>query len=206
VVISREDIVRVVKQAVAPLDRRVRNMIGRAVIKRTNSDRKMQDAQVGLLAGEVRDGVEHFEAYGFTSRPHPGAEGVFLSITGNRDHGALVCVGDRRYRLKALADGEVAMYTDEGTQIVLKKGGDVQIVPSGAGLVNLGAAVAADFVAHAAKCDANFTALAAGLAAHTHLVGPSAALTGAGDVPTGVGVPTPPVVPVPVGATKVKAT
>ena len=39
----------------------------------------------------------------------------------------VVAVDDRRYRLRSLQQGEVAIYTDEGDKIVLKRGGTIEV-------------------------------------------------------------------------------
>lgn len=113
-----------------PTLRRVRLMVGRAIVNLVNDATKMQSVQVSLLADEVRPDVERFQNYGFTSHPHPGAEAVALSVAGNRDHVVVVAVDDRRYRLAALQQGEVAIYTDEGDQIVIQRGGTILVKAS----------------------------------------------------------------------------
>jgi len=81
--------------------------------------KKLQQVQVELLADEVKDSVERFQQYGFTSVPLTGAETVCVFLGGGRDHGIVVAIDDRRYRLTGLENGDVALYTDEGTKIVL---------------------------------------------------------------------------------------
>lgn len=44
---------------------------------------------------------------------------------GDRSHGMAVIVADRRYRLKGLARGEVAIYDDQGQSVTLTRGGIV---------------------------------------------------------------------------------
>ncbi|MCW5666469.1 MAG: phage baseplate assembly protein V [Piscinibacter sp.] len=111
----------------APLHRVMRQMVARAVVSLVDDSLKLQALQVELLADEVRDDVERFQQYGFTSHPHPGAEAIAACVSGNRDHAVVLSVDDRRYRLKALAAGEVALYTDEGDKIVLKRGGVIEV-------------------------------------------------------------------------------
>lgn len=113
---------------IAPLQREIRLMLARAVVSLVQSGAGFQTMQVELLDGEVRDGVEHFESYGFTSVPLEGAEGLFASIAGNRDHGILVSVGNRKFRLKGMKGGEVAMFTDEGDFIKFKRGRNMEVV------------------------------------------------------------------------------
>lgn len=105
-----------------PLRRQLRLIVSRAVITVVDDALKIQGVQITALAGETRDNVERFQDYGFTSVPHAGAEAVVVFAGGNRDHGIVVKVDDRRYRLKGLAKGEVAMYSDEGDSIHFKRG------------------------------------------------------------------------------------
>jgi len=60
---------------------------------------------------------EYFQHYGYTSRPLPDAEGIVLKKGNNI---IMVASDDRRYRI-ALVEGEVAIYTDEGDFIHLKR-------------------------------------------------------------------------------------
>ena len=99
----------------------IRNLLARAVIKLINPNTKNQTMQAGLLAGEIKGDMEHIEPYGFTSHPHPGAEGVASFFGGDRSHGVLVVVGDKRYRLQGLVEGEVALYDDLGQCVVLRR-------------------------------------------------------------------------------------
>lgn len=149
-----------------PLKVLISNMVSRGVVSRVDDAKKMQLVQVGLLADETRDDVERVQNYGFTSVPLEGAETVVLFVGGRRDHGLAVAVDDRRYRLTGLADGEVAVYDQTGSKIVLKANGDVEIVPS-SGFVIVTGDVQADGVS---------------LKAHTHAAG---TLTNSGGSVTG---------------------
>ena len=108
----------------------LRNLISRCTMALAQSGSKLQTLQIRMLAGEVKDGVEHLEPYGFTSRPHPGAEGIAVFPGGDRSHGVAVVVADRRYRLQGLQSGEMAIHDDLGQSIHLTRGG---IVIKGAG-------------------------------------------------------------------------
>ncbi len=130
------DIAAIFDKLVAPLRRRVRLMISRAVLAAVNDAGGIQLMQVKLLDGEVRDGVERMQDYGFTSVPKAGAEGLMACVSGDRDHGIIVAIDDRRFRLKGLQAGEVALYTDEGDKIVLKRGRTIQITAGDISLKN----------------------------------------------------------------------
>lgn len=116
------------QRALRPLSQRVSMMIGRAVLSLVDDARAMQSVQVAPLSDELRGEAERVQAYGFTSHPHPGAECVVLSVAGSRDHMLVVAVDDRRYRLQNLEAGEVAIYTDEGDRIVIKRGGTIEVL------------------------------------------------------------------------------
>ncbi len=100
-----------VQKIMAPVVRRVRLMVGLAVVSAPNDVGGLQRAQVKLLAGEVRDNVPRYQNYGFTSVYLGGALGVPLSVGGNRDQCVLVAVDDPRYRPGGLAPGESCLYT-----------------------------------------------------------------------------------------------
>ncbi|WP_081959508.1 phage baseplate assembly protein V [Aeromonas finlandensis] len=105
----------------------IRNLLSRGVIRLVNSAAKCQLVQIEMLGGELKDDVEHLEPYGFTSCPHDGAEHVAVFPDGDKSHGVVLVVADRRYRLKGLAAGEVALYTDEGDRIVLRRGRRIEV-------------------------------------------------------------------------------
>lgn len=117
-------------RALNPLRQRLALMFSRALVLLVQDDTKLQGLQISLLADEARDDVERFQNYGFTSHPLAGAEAVAASVGGSRDHLVVLAVDDRRYRLRGLAAGEVAIYTDEGDKIVLKRGGVIEMTAS----------------------------------------------------------------------------
>ncbi|MRR15380.1 MAG: phage baseplate assembly protein V [Deltaproteobacteria bacterium] len=73
--------------------------------------------------GETIANREYFQHWGFTSRPLPGAEVIIIN-EGN--HYLAIASDDRRYRL-AVEEGEVALYTDEGDKIHLKRDKTIEI-------------------------------------------------------------------------------
>jgi phage baseplate assembly protein V len=116
---------RATQRLLAPLARRLQNLVARGVVVLSDASRKLQTLQIKLLADEVADGSEHFEPYGYTARPHPGAEHVTIFVDGDRSHPLTIVVADRRYRLTALAEGEVAIYDDQGQKVHLTRTGIV---------------------------------------------------------------------------------
>ncbi|VWX62608.1 phage baseplate assembly protein V [Sphingorhabdus sp. 109] len=106
-------------RATKPLSDRIRMMIGRVLVRLVDDTKKAQSLQIELLDQESQEGVERFQNYGFTSNPHPGAEGLGIAVGGLRSHMVVIAVEDRRYRMKALETGEVALYDDLGNFIKL---------------------------------------------------------------------------------------
>ncbi|MGE5024610.1 phage baseplate assembly protein V [Yersinia enterocolitica] len=94
----------------------------RAVLTRVNSGGQIQTVQARALAGEQLQDNELFQHYGFTSNPLPGTMAVILPLGGATSHGIVIATEHGAYRLKGLKSGEVALYTDEGAKIVLKRG------------------------------------------------------------------------------------
>lgn len=119
--------IRNLEALLKPLRTRLANLVARAVVQLVADGGKLQVVQLGLLEGETREAVERVQEYGFTSHPHPGAEAVVLFVGGRRDHGLVVAVDDRRHRKVGLEAGEVALYTDEGDCIVLRRGRVVEV-------------------------------------------------------------------------------
>lgn len=116
-----------IARLLSALARRVRAVVARGVIRLVDDERLAQETHVDILRGESRS-LERFAQYGFTSVPHAGAEGVVVFVNGDRSHGVVIACEDRRYRLKGLAGGEVALYDDLGTRVVLRRGGRLELV------------------------------------------------------------------------------
>jgi phage baseplate assembly protein V len=115
--------IEALKQAVRDAHRRAMMSIARGILTAINDAPMAQEVQIQLLADEVADQIERFQEYGFTSVPFPQAEAVMVCVGGLRGHGVVIATEDRRYRLKALSPGEVAIYDDQGQAVHLKRDG-----------------------------------------------------------------------------------
>ncbi len=130
---SNRDFSRYISDALRPLRSRIGMMVARGVVTLVKDGLKMQGLQLSIMSDENKDGIERFQNYGVTSVPHPGAEAVVVFLGGNRDHGIAIAVDDRRYRIKGLQNGEVAIYTDEDQEahkhrIHLKRNGEIEVL------------------------------------------------------------------------------
>lgn len=99
----------------------------RTRLTRVNSDGPLQTFQAKGLAGESLQDSELFQHYGFTSNPLPGTMAVVLPLGGRTSHSIVIATEHAAYRLQALKSGEVALYTDEGARIVLKRGRLIEV-------------------------------------------------------------------------------
>lgn len=115
---------------ISGMGRALSNLLTRAVVRGLNTATKCQMLQVEMAGGEGKSDIEHMEAYGFTAAPLTGAEAVAAYFDGDRSHGVVLVVSDRRYRIKGLTSGEVAVYDDQGQSVTLTRAG---IVVNGAG-------------------------------------------------------------------------
>lgn len=116
------DVLRTVARWIAS----ARGMIARAVVRGVDDAGRTQRAQVDVLAGETRT-AERIGTYGFTSHPRPGSPALVVFVGGDRGAPVILGVEDASARLRDLAAGEVAIYTDEGDSIVLRRGHVVEI-------------------------------------------------------------------------------
>lgn len=118
---------RILNRVLAPLHRRIMNMVARGVIKAVSEDKGLQRLQMTFMSDETFDDLERVGQYGFISSPPPDAEGVAIFPGGDRSHGLVIGTEDRRYRLKTLANGEAALYDNLGQYVHIKQGGVIEV-------------------------------------------------------------------------------
>lgn len=103
--------------------RKLRLMVGRAVLNLVNDAAGLQTLQVTALEGETRDGVERLQQFGLTSVPLGGCDAIVLSVAGSRDHMVAVAVDDPQRRPAGLAGGETALYNAHNVKLHLTQDG-----------------------------------------------------------------------------------
>lgn len=106
----------------------IRGLLGRGVVQSVDESPMMRTVQGEFLPGDVREGLEHFEPYGFTSRVKEGAEIIAGFLHGDRSHGIVLVTADRRFRLH-VEEGEVAIFDDQGQKVHLKRDGIEVVTP-----------------------------------------------------------------------------
>ena len=102
---------------------KLRDLIVRAFVARTDETTPIRYLQVGVFSGELQDDVEHFEPYGYTSAPLTGAEVLLTHLDGDRSHPIAAVVTDRRYRPTGLRAGEIWVFDNLGRKIYLSADG-----------------------------------------------------------------------------------
>jgi len=107
------------------LKRAIARKVRRVVVKLISDTSGIQRLQVTGLSGDVHDDMPRIQEYGFTSHPHADAEAVAVFL--DTSNGLVIAVDDRRYRLKNMEQGEVALYDDEGSIVHLKRGGVIHV-------------------------------------------------------------------------------
>lgn len=125
------DIIRTITKVMRPVVNRVMLMLARGVLRSINDAGGLQVVQAALLDNELRVRIERFQNYGQTSHPHPGAEAAVVFLGGNRDHGIVVAVDDRRHRPPDLQEGEVMTYASPGQYMHMREDGALVIKAPG---------------------------------------------------------------------------
>jgi phage gp45-like len=149
-----------------PILAKIRLMVGRCVILASKYKDGELLADIELVAGEKRRGVEFLQQFGFSSRPKGDVEGIALFVGGSRDNGVVIST---RGECPDLKEGEVRVHSPFGSSITLKDDGTVELVTNSKKFRFVGDIEATGNVK--AMCDAAFVTLAGHI--HPTGVGPS---------------------------------
>jgi len=103
------------------LQRRLQSMIVRGTVSSIDDALQMQLLNLNIERGHRPTKVEHWHHYGLSFHPHADAEVIAAALGGNRDHLVVLGTSDRRYRLKSLAQGELAVHDDQGQKVHFKR-------------------------------------------------------------------------------------
>lgn len=111
---------RALRDSITPITRKLRRLVNRALLRRVSYAGKQRLLQIQGEGGQLLQGIEHLEPFGFTSHPLAGAEPIALALNGNGSHTIVILVNDQRYRL-VLEEGEAAIYNHHGDKVHIKK-------------------------------------------------------------------------------------
>lgn len=115
------DIIAIINRRIAAVLNTLR-LPFRAKLTRITTAGGVQTTQLEGMAPETLQDVELFQHYGITTVPPEGAMAIVLPLGGDTSHGIVIATEHSQYRIQSLKPGEVAIYTDEGASVILKKG------------------------------------------------------------------------------------
>lgn len=113
------------ERLIEPILKRIALIVGRCVVFATRYKDGEMLADVELIAGEKRRGLDFLQQFGFSSRPKGKVEGVALFVGGSRDNGIVIST---RGECPDLKEGEVRVHSPFGTMITLKEDGSIEFV------------------------------------------------------------------------------
>ncbi|MCI0429743.1 MAG: phage baseplate assembly protein, partial [Rhodospirillales bacterium] len=99
-----------IQRMLQPLRNRIMSTAARAWVRLIYPGKGLQELQVEVLEGELKDQIEHFQPYGFTSAPLENMDALVHFLGGDRAHGIVSVVADRTTRPRTLGQGDVAIY------------------------------------------------------------------------------------------------
>ena len=127
----------------------------RGVLHLVKSADNIQKVQASGLADETLQDVELMQQFGFTSVPPTNTQAVILPIGGQTTHGIVMATENGSFRVKNLQGGEVAVYDESGSSIVLKKG---RLIEIDCDVLKINAATKVDISSPLVETDQVFTA------------------------------------------------
>lgn len=122
-----EALLNFLRRAIQPLRDRIFMLTSRGLIKGVDDAAGLQECQLRVLSNEDLTRIQRLQEFGFTSHPPLESEAVVLALNGSRANSVIIATDNRAVRLKNLASGETAIYTDDGSYIHLKKAGEVEV-------------------------------------------------------------------------------
>ncbi|HHF7319897.1 TPA: phage baseplate assembly protein V, partial [Haemophilus influenzae] len=125
------------------------------VLHLVKSADNIQKVQASGLADETLQDVELMQQFGFTSVPPANTQAVILPIGGQTTHGIVIATENGSFRVKNLQGGEVAVYDESGSSIVLKKG---RLIEIDCDVLKINAATKVDISSPLVETDQVFTA------------------------------------------------
>lgn len=118
---------RQLAKLLAPIRRRIRQIATRAIVELVDTDTALTTLKMKISESESLEGLEHFEPFGFTTNPPADSEALVISLGGRREHSVVLQVANRKYRVRGLKPGDVALYNQNGDKLVMKMSGETEL-------------------------------------------------------------------------------
>lgn len=101
------------------IERRVNNMIARAIVTKTNEGKHSQTCNLTVMTGEYLSNVDRLQQFGFSSFAPDNSEATVAFVTGSREFPLILAVDQPEKRFK-VKQGEAAIYSAYETYWHLK--------------------------------------------------------------------------------------
>lgn len=105
----------------------IRGIVARAVALATNDGGETQTADLKVYHGVDRSGVEILQPFGLASRPPKGGPVIALAVGGDQGDLVGLPIAAPGVRLGFLEEGDVAIYTLDGSRVLIKRDGTIHV-------------------------------------------------------------------------------
>lgn len=105
----------------------IRGLVRRAVVRRSDDARATQLVDVSVGDGHARSAVEVLQPFGFASRAPAGGLVIVLAVGGDQGDLVALPVAAPGARLGGLKEGEAAIYGADGSRVIVRTGGVVEV-------------------------------------------------------------------------------
>ena len=106
----------------------VRGIVQRGVVTSTNDNGGIQTADVTVMRDHRRSGVEVYQPWGLASNAPGGGVTLLLAVGGDQGDMVALPVGNPANRMGKLKSGEVALYSSDGSRVLIKPDGTIDVV------------------------------------------------------------------------------
>lgn len=106
----------------------IRGMVTRGVMRAANDGGAVQTADVTTHRGISRTGIEVMQPFGFSSTAPAGGTVVLFAVGGDQGDLVALPVGSPACRLGALGPGDSALYSSDGSRIMTRADGRIEVV------------------------------------------------------------------------------
>ncbi len=90
-------------------------------------DGKTSKLQLKTAGGDILDNVSFLEPYGFKSKPKTDGSLALNFTVGSDVNNIVLCIGNHYLDIAPLDDGQVCLYDESGSKVLLKNNGIIEV-------------------------------------------------------------------------------
>lgn len=105
----------------------IRGLVSRGVMTAANDGGETQTADVTMWAGIERTGIEVIQPFGVASVAPAGGTVVLLAVGGDQGDLVALPVGSPAFRLGKLGVGDSALYSLDGSRVICRADGSIEV-------------------------------------------------------------------------------